>query len=176
MYLNILKQDLKRKKTMNVILLIFVMLSAMFMSSSINNIIAVTTGLDTFFEKADVADYFVFASESGNSNMEETIRELDSVSGCRKEPQLIGYTSDIKFVGTDKEVQANMPIYVSVDNAQINYFNQDNEVISEVKKGQVYIGSSFAAQTDLKIGDKLTIPLAKALLSLNIWAKSRMQS
>lgn len=171
MYLNILKKDLKRKKTMNVILLIFVLLSAMFMSSSVNNIIAVTTGLDTFFEKADMADYFVFATESGNSDMEKTIREVDSVSGCRNEPQLIGYTSDIKIVGSDKEVQANMPIYVSVDNAQINYFNQDNKVISEVKKGQVYIGSSFAAQTNLKIGDKLTITIGESTVELEYMGK-----
>ena len=61
MYLNILKRDLKRKKTMNVILLIFVLLSAMFMSSSANNIIAVTSGLDYFFEKAGMADYYVLA-------------------------------------------------------------------------------------------------------------------
>ncbi len=171
MYLNILKRDLKRKKTMNVILLIFVMLSAMFMASSVNNIIAVTSGLDTFFEKAGMADYFVLASESGDSNMEETIRGVDSVSGCRKEPQLIGYTSDIKIVGSDKEVQANMPIYVSVDNAQINYFNQENEVISEVEKGQVYIGSSFASQTNLKIGDKLTITIGESTVEVEYMGK-----
>ena len=171
MYLNILKKDLKRKKTMNVILLIFVLLSAMFMSSSLNNIIAVTTGLDTYFEKAGVADYFVIATESGNSDMEKTIRGVDSVSDCRKEPQLIGYTPDIKIVGSDKEVQANMPIYFSVDNAQINYFNQDNEVISEVPKGQVYIGSSFAAQTDLEIGDKLTITIGESSVELEYMGK-----
>ena len=173
MYLNILKKDLKRKKTMNVILLIFVLLSAMFMSSSLNNIIAVTTGLDTYFEKAGVADYFVIATESGNSDMEKTIRGVDSVSDCRKEPQLIGYTSDIKIVGSDKEVQANMPIYFSVDNAQINYFNQDNEVISEVPKGQVYIGSSFAAQTDLEIGDKLTITIGESSVELEYMGKAK---
>ena len=64
MYLNILKKDLKRKKTMNVILLIFVILSAMFMSSSVNNILAVTNGLDFFFEKADMADYYVLALDN----------------------------------------------------------------------------------------------------------------
>ena len=36
MYLRILKKDLKRKKTMNVILLIFVILAATFIASSAN--------------------------------------------------------------------------------------------------------------------------------------------
>ena len=43
MYLNILKKDLKRKKAMNIILLLFIILATMFVSSSVNNIINVTT-------------------------------------------------------------------------------------------------------------------------------------
>ena len=43
MYLRILKKDLKRKKAMNVILLVFIILATMFVSSSVNNIISVTS-------------------------------------------------------------------------------------------------------------------------------------
>lgn len=39
MFWRVLKKDLKRKKTMNVILLLFVMLCSMFAAASINNII-----------------------------------------------------------------------------------------------------------------------------------------
>ena len=49
MFFRILKKDLKRKKTMNVILLLFVVLAAMFVASSVNNIITVTNGLDYYF-------------------------------------------------------------------------------------------------------------------------------
>ena len=42
MFWSILKKDLKRKKTMNVVLLLFVVLCSMFASASVNNIIAVT--------------------------------------------------------------------------------------------------------------------------------------
>ena len=73
MYLNILKRDLKRKKTMNVILLIFVMLSSMFMASSVNNIIAVTSGLDFFFEKAGMADYYVLALDNDGKEFKEAL-------------------------------------------------------------------------------------------------------
>ena len=54
MYLNILKRDLKRKKTMNVILLIFVILSAMFMASSVNNILAVTSDITSYLLILDI--------------------------------------------------------------------------------------------------------------------------
>lgn len=52
MYLRILKKDIKRKKTMNVILLIFITLAAMFIASSVNNIISVMTALDNYYESA----------------------------------------------------------------------------------------------------------------------------
>ena len=58
MYLNILKKDLKRKRAMNIILLVFIILATMFVSSSVNNIISVTTALDNYFEMANVPDYF----------------------------------------------------------------------------------------------------------------------
>lgn len=52
MYLRILKKDLKRKKTMNLILLIFIILAAMFIASSVGNMVTVFTALDAYFEKA----------------------------------------------------------------------------------------------------------------------------
>lgn len=52
MYFSILKKDLKRKKTMNIIMLVFVILSSMFVSSSVNNIVTVTTALDNYFDMA----------------------------------------------------------------------------------------------------------------------------
>lgn len=61
MYLRILKKDLKRKKTMNTILLIFVILAATFIASSANNLITVSNALDNFFEKANAPDHW-FAS------------------------------------------------------------------------------------------------------------------
>ena len=59
MFLNILKKDLKRKKTMNVILLVFIILATMFISSSVNNIISVTTALDDYLDMADAPDYLM---------------------------------------------------------------------------------------------------------------------
>ena len=60
MFFDILKRDLKRKKTMNVIVLLFVILSVMFISSSVTNLTAVTGSLDSFFDKAGVGDYMTF--------------------------------------------------------------------------------------------------------------------
>lgn len=172
MYLNILKRDLKRKKTMNVILLIFVILSAMFMASSVNNIIAVTTGLDYFFEQANVSDFLVLEIGTDSDALGETVKGLDSVTDCRKEPQLIGYGPDIKIVGSDEEV-TGMQLYMSVDDAQLNYFDQNNEVITEVEKGKFYTTSGFASKNNLKVGDKIIVTMDKNEVELEYLGKAK---
>ena len=68
MYLRIIAKDLKRKKTMNIILLLFVILSAMFTASSVNNIVAIEGGLDRYFEEAGMADYYILANSSGGDS------------------------------------------------------------------------------------------------------------
>lgn len=50
MYLGILKRDLKRKKTMNTILLIFMILSVMFVSSSVNTMLSISSATDKFLD------------------------------------------------------------------------------------------------------------------------------
>ena len=66
MYLRILKKDLKRKRAMNVILLVFIILASMFMSSGGSNIITVTTALDSYFEMADVPDYWAMSENKSS--------------------------------------------------------------------------------------------------------------
>ena len=64
MYINILKKDLKRKKAMNVILLTFIILATMFVSSSVNNIVSVTSALNNYLEMADAPEYFAATSNT----------------------------------------------------------------------------------------------------------------
>ena len=52
MYARILKRDLRRRKTMSMILLLFIFLVSMFISSSVKNIMSISTAMDNYFEKA----------------------------------------------------------------------------------------------------------------------------
>ncbi len=157
MYLNILKRDLKRKKTMNVILLIFVMLSAMFMASSVNNIIAVTSGLDTYFEKADMADYYVLAIDGDGEKMQTSLENLDSVTDYRREESLYVSGKNIELDGKTLNDMNKATLIMSVDNAKLNYFAPDNEKITEVEQGKAYVSGLFASENKLDVGDKFTL-------------------
>ena len=80
MFLNILKKDLKRKRAMNIILLIFITIATMFVSSSVNNIISVTTALDDYFEMAGVPDYFAATVNKGTGeDPYDTIKNAESI-------------------------------------------------------------------------------------------------
>lgn len=162
MYLNILKRDLKRKKTMNVILLIFVLLSAMFMASSANNIIAVTTGLDTFFDKAGMADYYVLALDGDGKEMQATLDGLDSVSDYRREETLFPSGKNIEVNGKRLTDLNRVALFMSVEDTQLNYFTPDNEVITNVEPGKAYVSGPFGKENNLEIGDKFTLTIGNA--------------
>ena len=157
MYLNILKRDIKRKKTMNVILLIFVMLSAMFMASSVNNIIAVTSGLDSYFEKADMADYYVIAIDGDGEKMQTALDNLDSVTDYRREEALYFSGTNIEVNDKGLNDMSRAAIIMSIDNAKLNYFTSDNKKITDVEQGKAYVSGAFASKNKLNVGDKFTL-------------------
>lgn len=65
MFFRILKKDLKRKKTMNIILLLFIILAAMFLSSSVDNLVAVNGAIDHFISISKTPDFFAVALTDG---------------------------------------------------------------------------------------------------------------
>lgn len=68
MFYRILKKDLRRKRTMNLILCLFVILATMFLASSVSNLKAVVGAVDYFMEISKVPDYFVLAQTDGSGD------------------------------------------------------------------------------------------------------------
>lgn len=110
MFFRILKRDLKRKKTMNIILLLFIILAAMFLSSSVDNLIAVNGAIDHFIEISKAPDFLSIALTDGktdeiadflqdNENVSDyevistfnLINEDIAIISCQDEPERIRY-------------------------------------------------------------------------------------
>ncbi len=71
---------------MNVILLVFIILASMFMSSGVSNIITVTTALDSYFEMADVPDYFAMSeNKSSDKDICGTLENASAIDEFRIE-------------------------------------------------------------------------------------------
>ncbi|MBP3270673.1 MAG: FtsX-like permease family protein [Ruminococcus sp.] len=158
MFGRILKKDLKRKKTINIILLLFVVMSSMFAASSVNNIIAVTKGLDFYFDKANVGDYVTIGI--GDYPIEDALKDVKGIHEIKKEDTYaVPSMSDVKINGKKIKTTMNQPLLTSDKDAMLNYFNKDNEVISKVETGKIYASSAFEKKTDIKLGDTITIKL-----------------
>lgn len=169
MFLKILKKDMKRKKTMNCILLLFVILSAMFSASSVNNIITVTGGLDYYFDKAGMTDYYFITIEpNGDDTLSEILENEDSVTEYQKEQNV--FCTEDNFLKDNKKLTdfSTSAIITSIDNAKLNYFDSNNDIITEVDAGKAYISGSFAKNAELETGDIFDFRLGETEITFEV--------
>ncbi len=154
MYFNILKKDLRRKKTMNIIVLMFVILATMFVAGSINNIAAVFGGLDSYFEKADMADYFVATLDHGNHEDNEKVLDgIDEISSY-------GYESIVMVTADNIDIDGSyLKFMFPFEQAQLNYFDKDNNIITEVKPGTLWVTAYALNKSNYEVGDKITLEI-----------------
>lgn len=159
MYLQILKKDLKRKKAMNVILLVFIILASMFVSSGVNNIISVTTALDDYLEMADAPDYLAATmNKSGAVDIDEILNSAASVESFGKEKILYMESDNITFEN-ESETGVNTITLQSDEDMSMNYILDDGGILKSVKSGEFYMTAGIAEDIGLEIGDKVTVKL-----------------
>jgi len=166
MFLRILKKDLKRKKTMNIILLLFVIMATMFAASSVNNIIAVMNGLDNYFEKANMSDHFIISLSKDPDAIADTLSEKPNVSDFRTEKQLVFHDNDLTRNGEKLDEFSSVGLALSIDNAQINYFDKDNEIIKSVPRGKAYLTGCILNGTNFESGDEIQLKIGDTELVL----------
>ena len=168
MYLNILKKDLKRKRAMNVILMIFIILATMFVSSSVNNILSVTTALDNYFEISDVPDYFLaLKGRDSSKSMDEKLTDVECVTDCGYEEIILAENNAFIFKGKEIDFKTTS-IVMSFDDAQTKYFDMKNEEITDVEEGTVVLSGKAIANSDIRIGDILTIKIGSKTLDVRV--------
>lgn len=169
MFWRILKKDLKRKKTMNIILLLFVVLCSMFAAASVNNIIAVVGGLDYYFEKAELGDYFIIErSTGGEDTISKILKHSENVSGYRTYNVVNASCDDLKTDSGKLMEFSNIALICDINNTKQNFFGMDNEVITDVENGKVYITGSVPKREGVKIGERFYVELGDTKLPLEV--------
>lgn len=134
MYVRILKKDLKRKKTMNVILLIFVILAATFIASSANNLITVSSALDRFFEKANTPDYWFVSTNTPDIERFKAFAEADGYEYHIS--RLIQIEAKNVLVDGQKLGYSNTVCLSTLGGTHI--FDKNNEEITHISDGEIY--------------------------------------
>lgn len=153
MFFDILKRDLKRKPLTNIIMLLFVVLSVVFISSSVNNLFALFGSLDRYFEKAGIGDYVVFELYGGNVTVRDAVENVEAVKGIRTEEVIL---SSYKFDTDQAEVHNEAIISCPSQQAYL-VFDSKNEKITSVQDGAVYVRQSALDQSGAKVGDLVTL-------------------
>ena len=165
MFWRILKKDLKRKKTMNIILLLFVILCSMFAAAAVNNIIAVTGGIEHYFNAADVPGVTVLTM--GENDAEERIGELACVKEIKTEHFLSVFRSKcFKHNGKKLDNFTNTVQLISDSEMAVNYFDENNNIIESVDKGYFYASAPFLQDIDIKEGDEVELDVGDSHLTL----------
>ena len=162
MFWRILKKDLKRKRAMNVILLVFIILASMFMSSGVSNIITVTTALDSYFEMADVPDYWAMSeNKSSDRDICRTLEKASAIDEFCIEEFVRMSQSNITRVGEPlNDFSANQILVLQGDSDMgMNYFLDDESILKSVPKGEIYAARFIAESMGLKAGDKITVEI-----------------
>ncbi|MCX4356286.1 MAG: FtsX-like permease family protein [Oscillospiraceae bacterium] len=155
MYLRILKKDLKRKKTMNVILLIFVILAATFIASSANNLTTVSSALDNFFEKAEVPDYW-FAST--NDADVERFEDFAEENGYDYSISRLIQIEPRNILAEGEKLEYSNTMCLSTLGG-IKIFDKNNEEITHINDGELYVTNHIFNSTDndFHVGGKIFI-------------------
>lgn len=169
MFLRILKKDIRRKKTMNMIILLFVIMTAMFAAASVNNIISVMGGLDYYFEKAGMTDYFIISHDiDGENETDRILSQSRYVKSYEDEKTIIATSENLK-AGNKKLMEfSNATLICDIEDAKLNFFDENDEVITRIKKGTVYITSGVPRREGVKAGDRFTLSLGNTDLELEV--------
>ncbi|MBQ7954392.1 MAG: FtsX-like permease family protein [Lachnospiraceae bacterium] len=154
MLLRILKNDLKRKKTMNAILFLFIVLATMFVASGINNVVTVMNGTDYYLDKAGVGDYVIITmGDNAVGALDEMLETEEVIKEYRLEPVVYGAQGDITTEDGKEAECKNTTIYQSIESSAITFFDKENEAITSIEPGHVYVSSNFMDANNLKEGD-----------------------
>ena len=169
MYLRILKRDLKRKKTMNVILLIFIILASMFVASSVNNILTVSTGLDGFLETAEVADFFVIKQNMGNNmDVSAALENVEAIESFEKD-ELVYFTgSNLYHDDEQLKDMTNTAVLQSFEKKHVKLFDSKNQELTAVEPGTVWVANKVLNMTGLKVGDTIEVRIDDVSKELRI--------
>ena len=174
MYLNILKKDLKRKKTMNIILLMFIILAVMFVSSGLNNVLTVMNGTDYYLDKAEIGDYAIITmGDNSVGNIAPALDSAECVKGYKIEGCIFGSQDSVTRTDGTAVKTKNTALFQAIEDMKLNIFDVNNRKITEVKEGEVIICGKFIRNNGFEVGDYIRVKLGDTEMNLKIAGKGK---
>lgn len=154
MFTRILRKDLKRKKGVNFILFLFIVIATVFLSASINNMLSVSNAMTYFMDRAKMPDMILSVNYNGGDN--ELRRWVAEKNGTRvirdyERTDLLG------IIEKNTNIKTSSNIYLSkYDGRYLIPFDENGNKI-KLKNGETAIPVETAEENNLKKGDYISI-------------------
>ncbi len=164
MYFRILRKDLKRKKSIHLILLAFIFLSTMFIAGSLNNFAVILNGVENFMDQSGLGDFLIVTLGGSKEELSENDKDIEEF--LKDQEQEINYTVDdqlfftenqLKTEDGEKVVLGGTSILNSFDIRQQKFYDKENREITHMEDGMIYVSQKLADKNYLTAGDKLRI-------------------
>lgn len=170
MWFEILKKDLRKQKSVNVILLLFIMLSTIFLASSVSNICLVMNGLETYMERANVSDVTaVFGGEDEREAFERCLDGRSEVTEYAGE-QLCEITAD--DISGSFEANGASLYLGAVGGRYARPLDSDgNDLV--LRAGEVAVSPGLMERNGLRVGDDLQFQVSGRTYRYRIAVETR---
>ena len=176
MLLHILKKDLKRKRTMNIILLLFIMLASTFLAASTSNMITITGALDCFMNVSDVPDYFMIkVGETDRTPLDDFLEDCEYITEYETRDTYMITDEDIEIISCAAAPdmhQYNRGNTVMLEPVPENFakvFDEKNNPLT-LQCGEIALPASQANANELQVGDRLKIMCGDGSMEFTIRA------
>ncbi len=164
MFFKILKKDLKRKKSMNFILLVFILLATMFISASVNNLLVAMNSVDDFMKSSELSDYMVVTmggtpkeSVPNDDRFVEFLDNQECITRYHIGDFMMPNGNDYSVRGQDT-VDTGFTIMISdIYQGPQLFFTSQNKVIEDIVKGEIYLPRAIMMDNNLSEGDIFTL-------------------
>lgn len=161
MLTKILRKDLKRRKGVNMILCLFILLATVFLSSSLNNILTVWNGIDYYLDYANIPGLtLMLGGTSEEQKIGDFLKSREDVREVVFTRMVTIPEEDIQFEKEGKISNVDMggrTVYLGdVGQKYCKVFDQDNKEIT-VKKGEAALSVRNMEENNLEPGDALVL-------------------
>lgn len=165
MFFRILKRDLKRKKTVNVILLLFIILASMFLASSVNNLVTVNGAVEHFIEISKVPDYFTLSVSENDVigeylKQNEAVKDYEILNTFNLMNEQITITDCAQEPGKSKYERTNTLCIESVPENYMKVYDADDNIL-KLEEGEIAFSKAEAEANGLHEGDRVKIKIGE---------------
>lgn len=142
---------------MNIILLIFIAMASMFVSSSVNNMVSILNATENYFNKAELKDYYIITGyEKKNEEKLQDFLNTDSYVKDWEYKELLSVpaTEWEREDGKKLNLQGST-IVQQLDSSGQKFFDSENQEITHIDENAIYLPLKAMKNNNLKTGDSL---------------------